>query len=408
VRPPRAASLAAVLAAVVLGGCSHGSAVSAPSSEPERFAQARPVAVQLIRALAAHRTGNALEAPAGGADRRSLDDLAGWLARIPISQLRVVASDVPVSDPNAAGVLLTLNARVGSAPASIWIDMGQRVLAVRDTGSGWKVSADISSGGEIAAARTGLGAITSARYVLGRHSVVIDSTGDDANGAGRASQTAEQIVPYLRERYGGGSAMARPVIVLVPSWPEAQAVANDTFPHEALGVEHRGFVYVDESAWRSESEPFQRALIVHELTHVATAHIVGGAPESLVEGIARYEEDTYLRTFGERWPLSALVAAYDRGYPSIHRWTQRLEGTWGLKGFDAISLAYDDAFAVVHSVLDLNGGIAAFKRLGAAFRRRETGGDFTVAGVDAAFRSALGVSFAQVLSEAHRFVRQAG
>ena len=398
----------AIVATLIAGGCSHESSVSAPASESQRYRLARPVAERWIQLLAAHRTGAALEAPTGEASRRSLNELAAWLNRLPLSQLRVVASDVPVRDRNASGVLLTLTGRLGRAPSSIWLDMGQRALEVRDTGNGWKVADDISAGAGITVVRSGLGAIPSARYVLGNDSVVVDASDRDPAGAASAAAVADRAVPYLRTRYPDRVAMERPVIFLVPDWPTAQSVANAVFPHELLGVDWRDLVYIDDAAWQSEPVAYQGAAIVHELTHVATTGIVRGTPESMVEGIARYEEAAYLRRSGARLPLGTLVAAYRRGYPSLHRWTQRLEPVWGLSNQSAIALAYDDGFAVVQAVIDRHGGVAALRRLGAAFRRRASGGDFTPADVGAVFRSALGVSFEQVVREAHGFARESG
>jgi hypothetical protein len=152
-------------------------------------------------------------------------------------------------------------------------------------------------------------------------------------------------------------------------------------------------------AWSRESAIARDALLVHELTHVASAALVAGCPLSMVEGVARYEEQGYALAAGARWPLTYLAAAYRRGYPSTERWRWTF-GHWMLRRPLPTWLAYEDGAAIVRAVVG-DGGDAGLRRLGAAFRRDGVSGRFTAAQIDAAFRRAVGRSFAQVVAQAH-------
>jgi hypothetical protein len=63
-------------------------------------------------------------------------------------------------------------------------------------------------------------------------------------------------------------------------------------------------------------------------------------------------------------------------------------------------LAYEDGAAIVRAVVH-DGGDAALRRLGAAFRRDGTSTRFTDRQVNRAFRTAVGRSFAAVAAQAH-------
>ncbi len=112
-------------------------------------------------------------------------------------------------------------------------------------------------------------------------------------------------------------------------------------------------------------------MLVHELTHVASAPLVAGGPLSLVEGVARYEEQQYAIAAGLDWPFRYLAAAYERGYPSLARWRWTF-GHWMLRGAAPTWLAYEDGAAIVRAVLR-DGGDAGLRRLAAAPPPRRRG-----------------------------------
>jgi hypothetical protein len=127
-----------------------------------------------------------------------------------------------------------------------------------------------------------------------------------------------------------------------------------------------------------------------------------GAPTSLIEGIARYEECKAIDAQGFTCPLDDLADAYRDGFPAMERW--RSLSRWGLSDPGDIDLAYMDGMAMTASIVENHGGTQAVRRLAAEYRRAAPLGYPTPAQVRAAFRRALGVSFAQIVDEAHALV----
>jgi hypothetical protein len=148
-------------------------------------------------------------------------------------------------------------------------------------------------------------------------------------------------------------------------------------------------------------------MVVHELTHVVTRPMLAGAPHSLLEGIATYEENRYLALDDETMPLDQLDAYYlHNAFPSLRIWERR-ESDWGLPNVRSIGVCYLDALAMTNVILQQNGGVPALRRLGAAFRAEHARRDFTAAQVEGAFQRALGVSFARVVAETHAYATRA-
>jgi hypothetical protein len=104
--------------------------------------------------------------------------------------------------------------------------------------------------------------------------------------------------------------------------------------------------------------------------------------------------------------LDAIDAYYlHNAFPTLLVWRRR-ESDWGLPNVRAINLSYLDALAMTHAIMADNGGVPALRRLGAAFRAQHARRDFTAAQVERAFRTALGVPFQRVESEAHAYTTQ--
>ena len=73
------------------------------------------------------------------------------------------------------------------------------------------------------------------------------------------------------------------MIVLVDSWVAAQRVSGVPMPHEAVGAEYAGLVYLEAPEWARVDTATRDALMAHELTHVASAALVKDGPLSLIE-----------------------------------------------------------------------------------------------------------------------------
>ena len=295
-------------------------------------------------------------------------------------------------------VLADITARFGEKPYSEPVTIGTLEFRVRQ--------------GRVAGARM-IGHDYLASYatplsIHGAHATVIYGDEALAGTARELLDVADAEAPRLQEEFGGGRAIRRPVIMLVPTL-HAMAAACACAPRDyAVGMEYQGQVYVDLRKWEQEQAIIQRALVVHELTHVA---MYPGAdadtvPSSLEEGTATYEEQLYAGREGYYYGLERLEAAYQHGYPTLRRWSSTYNG-WGLTGDSPVDLAYQDAFAVVTMVVQHHGGIPAVRRLVRQFRHAgATGptGELTRAQLARAFRRATGVPFATVEAEAHSWV----
>ena len=220
-----------------------------------------------------------------------------------------------------------------------------------------------------------------------------------ATAAAEVVRVANRELPGLVARYRlPGRHPRAPVIFMTASWDAAQRVSGVPMPHEAVGAEYAGQIYLDVPGWSRQAVVARDALLVHELTHVASAALVVRCPLSFVEGVARYEEQRYAVAAGAGWPFRYLAAAYEQGYPSSRRWRWTF-GHWMLRRPLATWLAYEDGAAIVRALVR-DGGDAGLRRLGAAFRQRRRERPVHRRPGRRAFRRAVGRPFAAVAAEA--------
>jgi hypothetical protein len=297
-------------------------------------------------------------------------------------------------------VLVTPSARFGGGPGTVWTGLGQRALVLARRGGQLRVTADITKSGRYAILQDGAGAMPSgSRFVVGKRSVVVAAPGVPAADAAEVARVADAAMPGLDARYRLPGARAHlPLIFMIDTWDAAQRISGVVMPHEAIGAEYQGVVYLRAAQWAGEEGVQRDALLVHELTHVASANLVLGGPLSLIEGVARYEEQRYVETHGVRWPYHYMADTYAQGYPSMQRWRWAF-GHWMVNGTLPLWLAYEDGAAIVGAVVR-DGGDAGLRRLGAAFRHYGVAGRFSRAQVGHAFRVAVGRSFAAVAAQA--------
>jgi hypothetical protein len=379
-------AIGVVLAALLLAGCAGGASSSALSTagthaaRPPAFAGVRGVVARYLRL----RDG-----------------------RVPIALLRVHVTRLHRSGRSET-VLATASARLGRPPGTAWVALGQRALVVRRRAGRLHVVADVTRGGHYPVGQDGAGAMPPrSRYTAGRRVVVISAPDVPAAAAAEVVRGADRELPGLVARYRlPGRHPRAPVIFMTDSWDAAQRVSGVPMPHEAVGAEYAGQIYLDVPGWSRQAVVARDALLVHELTHVASAALVAHGPLSLVEGVARYEEQRYAVAAGAAWPFRYLAAAYEHGYPSIRRWRWTF-GHWMLRRPLATWLAYEDGAAIVRALVR-DGGDAGLRRLGAAFRRDGLSGRFSAAQVNRAFRRAVGRSFADVSAQARAQTIAAG
>ena len=377
---PFGASLLAVaaVALVAVAGACAGGGTSGFAEQPQP-----------------HRPG-----PYAGARQVAAHYLRRRETRVRIAELRVHVTTLS-SHRRSETVLATGSARLGRPPGTAWVGIGQRVLVLRRRGGRLRVVADVTRGGHYPIGRDGAAAMPPrSRFRAGRQVVVVSAPDVPAAEAAEAVRVANRELPGLIARYRlPGRHPRAPVIFLVDSWDAAQRVSGVPMPHEAVGAEYAGLVYLEAPEWARVDTAARDALLVHELTHVASAALVKDGPLSLIEGVARYEEQRYAVAAGRRLalpvsgggvparlPLAAAVAVAVRALGGAHA-----ASTW---------LAYEDGAAIVRAVVH-DGGDAALRRLRAAFRRDGTSTRFTDRQVNRAFRTAVGRPFAAVAAQAH-------
>ncbi len=304
-------------------------------------------------------------------------------------------------------VLASTSVGFGGGHGTVLIDAGRRALVLARRGGRLRVVADLTRSGRYALGREGLEAMPrGSRIDAGRRSVVVAEPDVPAASRAEVARVAAAVMPGLNARYLLPGARSHvPIVFMTDSWGAAERVAGIAMPHEAIGAEYDGVVYLRAGPWEGEDEVERDALLVHELTHVASAGLVAGGPLSLVEGVARYEEQRYVASRGVRWPYRYIAAAYRAGYPSLERW--RWSHGWGVHGTLPTWLAYEDGAALVGAVIR-DGGDAGLRRLGAAFRREGVSGLFTPTQVGRAFRAAVGRPFAAVAAQARAAMLAAG
>jgi hypothetical protein len=410
--------LVLTLAVAGVAGCTGSRAAVAPppcvrSSAPAPSAaqaKASGVATSYLTALATHRyeSAQALVGACTGAQRRSLDRLWAWFAAMPIQAVKIGRPDVS-EESRAVSVRAMVYGRFGAPPASAWVRLGARTLRLAWGRSGWRVQADVS---RIAHSDLGVYGFTELRhpYVInGSRATVIYGSTSDLVDAEHILDAAESAAPRLWQVYGGGIAGLRPLIFLVDNAAQGERLAHVDLGkvRTPAGFEYSSFAYVDLPEWRKLDDVHQQSMVVHELTHVVTRPMLDGTPHSLLEGIAMDEEARFLRVRDVPMSLEELYPYYYHDvFPTLRIWERR-ESDWGLTNIRSIGLCYLDALAMTHAIVTRHGGVAALRRLGAAFRAEHVRRDFTAAQVRAAFLHGLGVSFDRVEAEAHAYARAA-
>jgi len=367
----------ACLVCACAGSGGGSTAVSSPSltvAAPDPFAGARAAAMRYVRRQEAH--------------------LHPTRVRIHVAAL------ARNERRRTETVLTTAWGQFGGGRGTDWIGLGERALVLARRGGRFHVVGDVTKSGRYAIVQNGIGAMPpGAHVVVGRRSVVVSESEVPATDAAEVARVADAVMPGLNARYRlPGARVYLPLVVMTTSWATAQRVSGVHMPQEAVGAEYQGVVYLRASQWAGQEEHQRDALLVHELTHVASAGLVAGGPLSLLEGVARYEEQRYYENQGGRWPYRYIAEAYERGYPSMERW--RWTGRhWGVRGTLPTWLAYEDGAAIVGAVVR-DGGDAGLRRLGAAFRGYGVDSRFSPAQVGHAFRAAVGRSFAAVAAQA--------
>jgi hypothetical protein len=347
------------------------------------------------------RAGN----PFAGAHAAAVRYLRRREARFHPARVRVELS-VMSRKGRTETVLASTSVSLGGGPGTVFTDVGRRALLLGRRGGRLRVVADLTNSGRYSLAPEGLAAMPRrSRIVAGRRSVVVAEPDVPAASRAEVAGVAAAVMPGLNAHYLLPGAKARvPLIYMTDSWSTAERVAGIEMPQEAVGAEYGGVVYLRAGDWAGEDEVERDALLVHELTHVASSGIVAGGPLSLIEGVARYEEQRYVASRGLHWPYRYIADAYRAGYPSLERW--RWSNGWGVHGTLPTWLAYEDGAAIVGAVIR-DGGDAGLRRLGAAFRRDGVSGLFTTTQVGRAFRAAVGRPFAVVAAQARVAMRAA-
>jgi hypothetical protein len=366
------------------------------------------VAVAYVSDIAAHRYDRA-ERATEPCNRRQFDDIRKlwrFMVGMPEGQSRVVARATRGSPwPGSARVKVTVFIHFGTAPYSAWIKAATRTLQLDSRPGGWRVTTDTTRARKGKLSAYGFGSYERPESLSGDRATVVYSATSDKADATAILKTADAVIGPLWKRYGGGRAALRPILFLVTNRKQAEKLAHVQLGkvRTPAGFEISSYAYIDLPQWEQYDNLDRRSMIVHELTHVATRSWVESAPHSLAEGVAMYEEDLWRRQHHLRGiPLYQLRQVYLHGFPSSVIWTRR-ETDWGLTDLFAIQYSYLDAMTMVQQIV-AHGGVPGLRRLAAAFQARAGKRDFTASEVDAAFIQALGVSFDQVVAEAHAAV----
>jgi hypothetical protein len=393
-------ALVALLTVTALAtGCASGGAAAdtagcsgkllAPMSVPRpSAAAAQRAASAYIRALAAGRPASGMERPADGAGRCSLARMHGWLSGIPIARVRVTSVRIGNAGRGTAAVLVTITARLGKPPGTIWVSLGQRALAVSG-GPQPKIVADISHLRDTSS--DGLAAIPRATYAVGRSGVVV-SDGAPAGDTRNALAAIDQAYPMLARRYAAAR-LDDPIVIIVPNRQVGEDIAGYPMSTWEAGSELGGLILLVRSGWCC-GQAVKQGIVVHELTHAATRALDPGTPISLIEGLARNEEQRWDTAHGHPYSTADLAAAYERGWHAAGAW-QWPFSTWYDVSQEQLALRYQDGAAVVREVVR-EAGLRGLRRLAATLRADGGQGWFPEPLLNTAFRAAIGVSFDEV------------
>ena len=405
------------LPAAGLAGCTGGNDAAAPPPCSDRpgavpaaaRAHAADVASSYLTALATHHydAAQTLAEACTATQRRSLDRLWTWLAGMPMESVKLGAPHV-TQEGRAVSVRAMVYGRFGAPPASAWVRLGQRTLELTWRRHGWRVQADVSRQSQSDIGVYGSTLLHHPYFINGSRATVVYGSTDELVDAEHILDAAESAAPRLWSTYGGGAAGLRPLIFLIDNAGQGERLAHIDLGkvRTPAGFQYSSFAYVDLPEWRKLDSVHKASMVVHELTHVVTRPMLGGAPHSLLEGIAMDEEARFLRVRGVPMSLEEIYPYYYHGvFPTLRIWERR-ETDWGLTNIRGIGLCYLDALAMTHVIVTRHGGVDGLRRLGAAFRAEHARHDFTAAQVHTAFRRGLGVSLERVEAEAHAYARE--
>jgi len=406
-----AVTLALAAPACGMGGASPASAPSPAAAMPtaERFRGAEPAVEDYIRAIALNRPMAAqrvVQAAGTYTDQQTLSDLTAWFRRLPIGAVRMKARPVKVADADAIGVRVSIEARLSPKPLSTWIKLGDRVMLAHWFAGGWKVQADISSRPSVHLRDYGLGLFDQPTVLTGDHTTVIYEAVEAQDDATQILSDADQVVPRLTALFGRDRSAAHPVIFVVDSKDQGEALSGSRLGRAEVpqGFVLNGVCYIDWPEWEPGSVIERDGTIAHELTHVASWGLLGRAPHSLMEGLAMVEEDRFLRGLGYHVPLADISSAYARGFPSITFWRTRITD-WSQTSPAVVNLGYQDGQAMTAVILEHFGaaGVGRLARAFTAMHASRHGLVYSEQQVREAFQRGLGVSFDQVVAWAHAY-----
>jgi hypothetical protein len=405
-----------VVFALLAAGCAGqgNAALSTPDpaltmTPKARFVEARPGVTKYLQALAMDRPLEAQDlagTDATGYDEPSLSALRAWFARLPIGRLSVTSSLYKVKQPGAVGVLVKMRARLKPEPLSQWVELGRRLIVAAHTREGWRVVADATTDKGVKVKQLGLSLFPEPAVLSGKRSSVIYEELEANEAARQILADADDVVPGLDKAYARDLAARHPVIFLVRDEKQGEQLSGvEQFRKEVPdGFVLNGVSYIEWPGWSAGGPVERDGTIAHELTHVASWTLLGRSPHSMFEGLAMYQEDRFLHSIGYTIPLSYIKPLYASGrFPSISIWQRRVTD-WGIKSPAAVEACYEDAQVMVTVILQRHGGPAGLERLANAFTRMHVGGaEYTEAQVREAFQQGLGVSFDQVVAEAHAY-----
>ena len=299
-----------------------------------------------------------------------------------------------------------MSARLTPAPLSQWVQLGRRVITARWADGGWKVVADETGRKGVKVQQVGLSLFPEPAVLSGKHASVVSEEVEADEDAREILADADDFIPSLAHAYGEGAAAQHPVIFLVRDVKQGEQLSGvKNFRKEVpQGFVLNATAYIEWPQWGTSTTLERDSVIAHELTHVASWEFLGRSPHSMFEGLAMYHQDRFVRQFGYLYPLRNVTAAYRSGqFPSIVVWQRRMTD-WGLKSPAAVDLCYEDAQAMVAAILTHHGGAAGLGRLAQAFTAYHLKGFvYSQQQVRDAFQHGLGVSFDQVVAEAHAY-----
>ena len=404
--------------ALVVSACAGSVSGSPPSDQAvaaaeklttgQRFHAARPVAVDYVKALA-RGDRSAAQADVGNSDYNQLSSLSTfetWFSLIPAKRLHVRAVPLEVHDRSSVGVRMVLTARLGPAPLTPWVKLGERVLLVQDQRAGWRVLADITGRSNVRVRRYGLSLMEQPHFLSAPHISVVYGPDDAQLAARTIFQSGGSVVKMLHSKYGGGAASRHPLVYLVAGLKQGEKLAGVSIGRKETpaGWQYKDFAYIDYPVWLGYDNVDQESTVAHELTHVASHTMLAGAPHSLLEGVAMYEEERYLNSLGYGRSFALIRSYYRSGFPSDKVWGLQ-SFDWGLTNGNAIDACYLDGEAMSAVIIEQHGGVPALARLARAYRSFHRN-HYSPDQVRTAFQQALGVSFDTVVAEAHAYANR--